>query len=314
MPAYVDFFRVRSRLAAGPAPSASEVLEDERIAALFESLREWPGRELKTHKDVTHPIHRLAMLADLGFTVDDPGVRDIVDRVFATGSPEGPFEIVIQIPTRFGGTGAPMSTWTLCDATVVAYALLALGADRLEGGEAVGRAVEHLADRVTDHGWECCAAESLGRFRGPGRKEDPCPYGTLYALKMLSQTPPGEYREAKASGIATVFDLWDRRRETKPYLFGMGSDFRKLKLPFVWYDVLAVLDTLSSFPEAIADPRFGELMEIVRSKKGESGYTPESIYLRAKAWDFGQKKQASPWMNAVVERLESRVRAAKEGG
>ena len=31
-------------------------------------------------------------------------------------------------------------------------------------------------------------------------------------------------------------------------MFFMGTDFRKLKVPLVWYDLLHVLDVLSSFP------------------------------------------------------------------
>ncbi len=30
---------------------------------------------------------------------------------------------------------------------------------------------------------------ALGKFRGPGRKDDPCPVANLYALKALSLFP-----------------------------------------------------------------------------------------------------------------------------
>ena len=41
---------------------------------------------------------------------------------------------------------------------------------------------------------------------------------------------------------------WKQRKEKKYYLFGMGSDFRKLKYPYVWYDILHVCEVLSRLP------------------------------------------------------------------
>ena len=97
------------------------------------------------------------------------------------------------------------------------------------------------------------------------------------------------------------------KEEVKPYLFGMGTDFKKLKLPFVWYDILNVADTLSRFETAHTDPRFQELLNIILQKKTENGYIPESIYLKSKPWDFGQKKTSSEYMTAIVQRIEQRV-------
>ena len=168
--------------------------------------------------------------------------------------------------------------------------------------------MDHIAKIVSTNGWHCLASENLGKFRGPGRKEDPCPYATMFALKMLSLTDSDEYKSEKSIGINTILDLWDRRREVKPYLFGMGTDFKKLKLPFVWYDILNVVDTLSRFEQVLREPRFLELWEIICSKMAEEGYIPESIYLKSKPWDFGQKKIPSQYMNAVIQRIEQRIK------
>ena len=37
-------------------------------------------------------------------------------------------------------------------------------------------------------------------------------------------------------------------------------------------------------------------------------YLTGSIYLKSKTWDFGQKKQPSEFMNAIVYRIENRLK------
>ena len=76
-------------------------------------------------------------------------------------------------------------------------------------------------------------------------------------------------------------------------MFFMGADFRKLKAPMFWYDILHVLDVLSRFPWVRNDPRFKQMLEVVESKVDSDGqYVPESIFTDWKDWDFGQKKNA----------------------
>ena len=58
-----------------------------------------------------------------------------------------------------------------------------------------------------------------------------------------------------------ILGHWQIRKEKKYYLFGMGTDFSKLKYPFIWYDILHVVDVLSRFPFVHADPRFQEMVE-----------------------------------------------------
>lgn len=303
-PLYVDFFLKRSGMATAHEPEAAELLADEKIKPLVSALKEWPGEVMTNHKKAAHPLHRLVFLAELGFHKDDPEIGDIFNKVYANISQEGLFQIMINIPKRFGGSGKNQLTWVLSDAPVLMYAMIKLNRGQLTPEMRNG--VDYLASLVRDNGWPCVAAPDLGRFRGPGRKNDPCPYATLYTLKMLSLTLPEEYAEAKSTGINAMFDLWDNRKEQKPYLFAMGTDFKKIKVPFVWYDILNLMDTLSRFPEARRDPHYKELSEILESKETVEGFVPESVYMCYKTWDFGQKKAASPFINAVVKRIRER--------
>jgi hypothetical protein len=88
----------------------------------------------------------------------------------------------------------------------------------------------------------------------------------------------------------------------------MGTDFRKLKVPFVWYDLMHVLDVLSRFEWLKDDPRFLELLGVLKSKSDEQGrYTLESVWTAWKDWEFGQKKVPSRWLTLLAWRIIGRV-------
>lgn len=65
----------------------------------------------------------------------------------------------------------------------------------------------------------------------------------------------------------------------------MGTDFRKLKYPFVWYDLLHVVDVLSRFPYARQDERFNEMVAAIQSQADPQGcFTASSMYQSWKGW------------------------------
>jgi hypothetical protein len=101
---------------------------------------------------------------------------------------------------------------------------------------------------------------------------------------------------------------WQRQKEVKYYLFGVGSDFRKLKYPFVWYDILHVVEVLSRFPYIHTDPRFqGMLAAITDQADAQGRCTAGSMYQSWKGWSFADKKNPSPWLTVLVQRIQKRV-------
>ncbi len=91
-------------------------------------------------------------------------------------------------------------------------------------------------------------------------------------------------------------------------MFFMGTDFRKLKPPIVWYDVLSVTDALSECPWVLDDAHFRDMLSVIGSKRDPEGrYTPESVWTAWKGWDFTQKKEPSRWVTFAVERIHRRV-------
>ena len=272
-----------------------------QVQGLLAELAQWPGPVLKSHKDAKHLLHKLVFVADLGLQASDPGLAPLVERILSHRAAEGPFCILVNIPTRFGGTGEDQWTWMLCDAPSLLYALVKLG---LSEDERVKDGIHYMVGLIRENGWPCAASPELGKFRGPGRKSDPCPYANLLMLKVLSQTP--EWRDSPAShaGAEALLTLWEQRKERRPYLFAMGTGFSRLKAPLIWYDVLHVLDVLTQFPWLREDPRLRDMLATVAAKADERGrFTPESVWMAWKGWDFGQKREPSRWLTLLTRRM-----------
>jgi len=281
------------------------MINHPKIQGLLEELENWPGTVLNSHKSASQPFHKLAFIADLGLKRNDPHVNEIVKKILEHRSEEGPFQLPINIPQHFGGSGNEQWAWALCDAPIIIYALAKFGLDK---DEHIQKAAKYLVGLARENGWPCTVSKELGKFRGPGRKDDPCPYATFAMLKMLAQLDEWKDSKEAHAGAECLLNLWQNSRQLHPYMFFMGTDFRKTKAPFIWYDILHVLDVLSQFKWLRNDSRMKEMVDIIRSKAdGEGKYTPESEWKAWKDWDFGQKKQPSRWLTLLVLRMLRRI-------
>ena len=284
--------------------SYEQMLAHPKIRTLLKELAQWPGEALKSHKKAGHLLHKLVFIADVGIKPENQQVAEIVQKIKANQDQDGPFQIIVNLPKAFGGTGLDVRSWMLCDAGSTLYALVKFcGID----DQQVRQAADYLASLVRKGGgWPCAAATSLGKFRGPGKEGDPCPYANLLMIKALLPFK-NAYLQDISSGAETLLNLWDRRRSVRPFLFAMGSGFTKLKAPLVWYDVLHVLDVLTQVPGTCDNPALIEMMEIVRTKADKMGrFTPESIWMDWRGWDFGQKREPSRWLTFLVLRVMRR--------
>jgi hypothetical protein len=276
-----------------------------QVQELIAIAATWAARALKRHNDASHPIYALSTLADFGIKLEDPGMAEVVDVVLAHQSQEGAFQTLLHMRKSIGGTGSDAWTWMACDAPTVLYSLLAMDHPQ---DERVVRAVDHLVELVDDNGWRCVVAPELGKLRGPGRKADACPVANVYALKALAQVPELLDGPATRKGSEMLLGHWENQGQRKIYMFGIGTDYRKLKYPFVWYDVLHVMDVLSRLPFVHADERFQEMVETITGQADEEGrYTAGSMYRAWKGWSFADKKNPSPWLTFLVLRVLKRM-------
>ncbi len=275
--------------------------------AIVELIKtEWPGYPLKRHNDAAHPIYTIATLADFGLTRREPGIDRLASKVLAHFDGAG-FETLLWLP-RFLTKEKEDSeawAWMLCDTPTLLYSLIAFG----YGEEPkVRAAIAALEVRVQDNGWRCGAAESIPKFSGPGRKDDTCPIATTYSLKVMAQLPDHRETDGVASGVEALLAHWEHQKDYKLKMFGIGTDFRKLKYPFVWYDILHVADVLSRFPAARRDPRLTEMVaEISAQADPEGRYRAGSMYRAWKDWSFADKKNPSPWLTMLVQRIQRRM-------
>lgn len=284
------------------------MLANAQVQDLVAELSDWPGTVISSHKSASQPFHKLTFIADLGLVAPDPGVDLIIARILEHQSAEGPFELPMNIPAHYGGTGHNQWAWALCDAPLIVYALVKFG---LENEPVVQMAIKYLAGLVRDNGWPCVVSKELGKFRGPGRKEDPCPFATLAMLKACSEIEALRDSPACHIGADTLLALWIESMTRNPYMFYMGTDFRKLKVPLVWYDIMHVLDVLSRFSWLKEDARFLDMLEILKSKADRQGrFTLDSIWTAWKSWEFGQKKEPSRWLTLLAWRIIGRVETA----
>ena len=281
-----------------------EMIANPGIQGLMAAAK-WGQRPLKRHNDASHPIYSFSILADFGVRADDEGMCPGIQALIAHQSHEGAFQTLVNIPKAFGGTGEDMWTWQLCDAPTVLYSLLTMG---LGSDTRVQRAVDHLVALVEDNGWHCAGAPTFGsKFKGPGRRSDPCPIVNVHALKALSRVPHMIDSQSARIGVEMLLWHWEHQEERKLYLFGIGTDFRKLKYPFVWYDILHVVDVLSRFPFVYHDQRFREMVDTITEQADKEGhYTANSMYRAWKGWSFADKKNPSPWLTFLVLRILKR--------
>lgn len=272
------------------------------VQALVEDLQAWPGPRLAAHRSASQLFHKLAFLADLGLGADYPGLGSGIEKILNSFGPESLPGISMEVSGQPGEDPETRLSWAICDAPTSLYALKLLGVEdpRIEAG------TDYLAALDRGLGYGCHLSPVMGAWRGPGKASDPCPYASLVMLKLLLQYGP-RYRERVLSCAECLLGLWADSRTRHPYIFYMGEDFRKLKLPFIWYDILHVLEALSQVEECRRDPRLLEMLAVVKAKEGQAGYVPESVYQPFKAWDFGQKKKASEWMGFCVQRIEARL-------
>jgi hypothetical protein len=282
-----------------------KMLANDQVKNLVKDLSGWPGTIIASHKSASQPFHKLTFIADLGLTANDPGIESIVAGIMKHRSAEGPFQLLMNIPVNHGGIGQDQWAWALCDAPLIIYALVKFG---LWKDPAVKSACEFLVELIRENGWPCAVSKELGKFRGPGRKGDPCPFANLAMLKLLSEIEEFHDSPACHTGADTFLTLWSESTSQHPYMFFMGTDFRKIKVPFVWYDLIHLLDILSRFKWLENDPRLLEMLGILKSKADQQGcFTLESVWTAWKDWEFGQKKSPSRWLTLVAWRILGRL-------
>lgn len=284
----------------------NSALADEKIQSALNNVAAFHQTLVTNHKNPMLPIHQLLFLLDLGFDMNIPEIKSAIDEILAHKDDNGVYQSMTNVPEHFGGSGEDTFSWCLCDAPLLLLALLKAGVDYEQH---IKQGVETLVSFCRDNGFPCAVSPELGSFRGPGKKSDCCPYATLIMADLLSYIP--EYKESSAAitSVQSLLHLWEASWEQHPYLFYMGTDFHKLKAPAFWFDIVAVANILSKYPFTHSNPSFLEMIATIKSKQRDDGFfVPESVNLKLKNWDFGQKKEPSPYLTYLCLRIFDQLR------
>ncbi|MGL5540323.1 MAG: hypothetical protein ACRDBX_01680, partial [Erysipelotrichaceae bacterium] len=256
----------------------ANVLQDPRVQAYLDDVAHFNKTLVTTHKNPDLPIHKLHFLLDIGLDERVPQIAQAIQQIQENRDEFGMPQSPTNVPTHYGGSGVDTMGWALCDAPWMLYALARCNVDF----ETIKPGVDYLLFLERDNGFPCAVSKELGTFRGPGKKSDCCPYATFCSLKLFSALPDYVDKATIVRSVDVLLSLWEQSREQHPYMFFMGTDFRKVKAPLIWYDLVSLLDCLSMFEEAKKDARFQEMLDVLVAKADDKGrYTPESIYLKS---------------------------------
>jgi hypothetical protein len=280
------------------------MIEHPLITQLIEELRDWPGYPIKKHNDAKHPIHKLVFISELGFKKKDQYIDEIAQKVLEGTTEEGPIALKWQLYKRWMGRDGIEMMWAMCDAPLLHYSLINLG---YGDDERIKNGVEYLVGRIKENGWRCGGSNKLKNFKGPGPRESICPYASLLMMRLLSTSEEFRNSREASRGAEALLQRWELKGTEKPFLFGIGTDFRKLKAPLIWYDILHMTEVLTRFDRFRNDPRLKEMIDILKNKSVDGRYFPESIWMAWKGWDFGQKKEPSRYLSFIVKRMLGRV-------
>jgi hypothetical protein len=300
----IPYVRYNAKLMFKPDEAdKDELLSDSFVKDNIAHIKCWDEETIERHNKPDLLLHRLSTIAELGVRQGyNPDVDRVIDKALSSTSDEGIPLVKVKIPKAFGGSGEPVKAWILSNFPTMLYSLLKLGLKN----KATRRAVDALIDMVDDNGYRC--KSSLAKFRGPGRKTDFCPYASITSAKALSEDEKGKASEAAKRAVEAILYHWEVRKEKKFFMFGIGTDFMKLKFPLVWYNLLHVLEVISRYDDYHSDKRFKEMVDVLLSKTDDTyKFKPESMYRVYKGQDFADKKAFSPTITLFAIRILQRL-------
>lgn len=235
----------------------------------------------------------LFFLSDIGLKAEDIHIEDEVNALFLLQQEDGTF--ILQDGMKSG---------YFCIPTIILASLAKMGYDK---DPHIHRYIEKIFEtQRLDGGWHC----ALNRARGKKLLEsESCPMDNLNVLMLLGHY--SAYRnDARLNGaIDLLLTHWKKRMEPwRPYGFGIGNDFLKLRYPAVKYGILRVLDVLSFYPYATKSPEFNEMIAFVMKKSSDGKFFAESISRSYSEFDFGQIKLPSKWITFLIYRILKRIK------
>jgi len=288
------------------------VLADGNVQALIAELPSRLSPAVVDHHSPMFLPNRLNLLADMGVTRgDSPHVDALLDALGQTQDRSGRF-----IPRATGGA-RDAGPSPRCEHNAVTEVLLRYGlAAEPHVARAISRVFSDARSGGQGRGW-CCVPEHRP-LTALTQRLDVCPQIDLEGLRVIARLAPGGRPRFAVEAARVPLEIWRRRPDERPYQFGHGYQFKTVRWPSFWYDVLGVLDTVGRFPElwqghaAHEEDRraIAELAAclIAYNVDSEGRVTPRRIHRGYERFSFGSKSSPSAFATARV--LGALVRVA----
>lgn len=283
-----------------------ELHDLQQIQSLIADTSEWMPIAVTRFNDPKNDYYKLRVLADFGFKARDQGISAIVAKA-TKHIDQGMFAVRGALPERtkkgekFEKPPLDFDEWhaSPCNSPLITYSLLSMGVNRANVKLSIDRLVEEWS---TEKGWFCHFHFVDGLHK---KLQVGCQMAGLMALEVFSLLP--EYKESKYAKNAYFPLRFHRDYGKTMYYFGRSKKFWTMKYPFVWYNALYLAEVLTRFQFLKGDELIEELIEwIERSQNNEGRFTPTSMYMIFKGWDFANKKEPSPWITFLCCRILKR--------
>jgi hypothetical protein len=228
----------------------------------------------------------LFLLADIGFSVDDIGLKKEAEEIFRFQSMDGSFTIPPNVRDNY-----------FCMSAILISSLAKMG---YHNDPRISKYIRLVMDsRCHDGGWHCYGDE-------PAAPDiDACPMANLNILMLLGQYESYRRSPALKGAIDLLLEHW--RSRVNLHGFGVGRRFMSLRYPAVKYGILRVLDVLSLFPYAVASPDFQNMLEYVHNKAVDGRYFADAFDAVYAGFDFAQSVEPSRWITFLINRLDKRI-------
>ena len=234
----------------------------------------------------------LYFLADIGLSAKDVKIEKEVEELFELQMADGSLILMDGAKPGFH-----------CIPTIILSSLAKMG---YKDDPHIWKFLQNVIDlQRLDGGWHCALSRAKGKRL---QDSESCPMDNVNVLMLLGQYE--EYRtDSRFNGaIDLLLTHWEKRKEPwRPYGFGIGGDFSKLRYPAVKYGILRVLDVLSLYPYAVKNKEFQDMLNFVLQKSKYGKYCAESVSRSYAEFDFGQTKEPSRWITFLVYRIQKRI-------
>lgn len=279
-----------------------QLLKEKLLKDLISDTSNWFPESITRHNDPKISHYKLRMLVDFGFTISDPGINEIVKKA-SQYYQNNLFTIRQEMPEKvFKKPDKNANNWYAmpCDSPILTYIFLKLG----NRDEKVMRSVEEIKNKWLDEkGWFCHFFFVEGQYN---KLQIGCPMAGLQALEVFSLIPELKESEYAKNAYAPLKYHYESGKSL--YYFGQSKKFYTLKYPFVWYNALYVANVLSRFEFTKKEKLVTELANWILNMQDETGkFKASSIFMPYKNWDFGNKKEFSPWITFLCYRILKRL-------